>query len=293
MGIINELKQNYKNGTILIKLIYINIGVFVVVKGISLFYFLFTGNKSDDFFYYWLAVPSNYRELISHPWSIVTYMFMHADIWHILFNLLWLFWFGQIFLQYIDQKKMLQVYLLGGFCGAVFYAVSYHFFPAFEFLRSQSIPLVGASAAIMAIVIAVAAIVPDYSMNLMFIGPVKLKYLAMVTLVIDAVSIPNNNAGGYISHMGGALFGYLFAIRYKNGKDITKGFGIFLESFFSLFKFKKKMKVTYKKPFDDFEYNKQKIDKQKEIDRILDKIAKGGYESLTKEEKDFLFRSSQ
>jgi membrane associated rhomboid family serine protease len=293
MGIVDEIKQNFKQGNNLIKLIYINIGVFVIVNCINLFYFLFTGKKLDDIFYYLLAIPSNYSDIIYRPWTILTYMFMHVNIWHILFNLLWLFWFGQIFLQYLDQKKLLAVYLLGGFCGAIIYVISYNLLPAFEFFRSASIPLLGASAAIMAIVIAISTFAPNYSLNLLFFGVVKLKYIAIVTLIIDAISIPNNNAGGYISHLGGALFGYIFAIQYKKGKDLTKGLIIILDGFSSIFKFKRKMKVTYQKPFSDFEYNKQKIDNQKEMDRILDKIAKGGYESLTKEEKDFLFRSSK
>jgi membrane associated rhomboid family serine protease len=293
MSILEELKQNYKNGTILIKLIYINIGVFLIVSCINLFYFWFTGNKLDYFFNYWLAFPSNYNDIVYRPWTFITYMFMHAGIWHILFNLLWLFWFGQIFLQYLDQKKLLRVYLIGGIFGALAYTISYNTLPAFEYFRSVSIPLLGASAAITAVVIAISVIAPDFTINLLFFGNVKLKYIAIVSLIIDAIIIPYNNAGGYISHLGGALFGFLFAVRYRKGKDLTKGLGYILDFISGVFRTGNKMKVTYKRPVSDYDYNRQKIDKQKEIDRILDKIAKGGYESLSKEEKDFLFSSSQ
>lgn len=292
MGIIDELKQNFKQGNYLIKLIFINIGIFVFVKLINLIFYLFTKVYLDEFFTYWLAFPSGFNNIITKPWTIITYMFMHASIWHLIFNLLWLYWFGQIFFQYLDQKKFLSVYLLGGIIGALAFAVVYNLFPAFSSLAQYS-SLVGASAAIMAIVIAISAIVPDYSLNLLFFGPVKLKYIAIITIVIDVISIPYSNAGGYISHIGGAVWGYVFAMQYKKGHDISKGFSKFIDFIFTIFKPKKRMKVTYKKPVDDYDYNKQKADDQKEIDRILDKIAKGGYESLSKKEKDFLFRSGR
>ncbi len=292
MEIFDEIKFKFKHGNNLIRLIYINIGIFIIVKVINLVYFLFTQIYLDEFFSYWLAFPSNLHSFISKPWTIITYMFMHASLWHILFNLLWLYWFGQIFLEYLDQKRLLSIYLLGGFVGAFTFAAAYNLFPAFSVLANGA-SLVGASAAIMAVVIAISVIVPNYTLNLMFFGPVKLKYIAIVTIVIDIISIPYSNAGGYISHIGGAFTGYLFAVNYKKGKDISKGFSAFLDLLFNLFHFKKKMKVTYRKPVSDFDYNKQKANDQKEIDRILDKIAKGGYDSLTKQEKEYLFHSSK
>jgi membrane associated rhomboid family serine protease len=292
MSFADELKNNFKQGNNLIKLIYINVAIFVIVNFISLIYFLFTKVSLDPLFGYFINFPSNIVAFVYRPWTIVTYMFMHADILHILFNLLWLYWFGQIFLQYLDQKKLLSVYILGGISGALMYALAYNALPAFNLERYGS-SLVGASAAIMAVVFAISAIVPNYAINLLFFGPVKLKYIAIFTIILDVLSIQSGNAGGHIAHLGGALFGYYFAVRYKKGKDITKGFTRFLDGFFSLFKPRKKMKVEYKKPVDDFEYNRSKVNNQKEIDRILDKIAKGGYNSLTKDEKDFLFRSSK
>ena len=289
MNIVDELKQNFKKGNNLIKLIYINVGVFVIVNLINLVYWL-SNRSSLDFTF--LTYPSNFFLFLFRPWTIVTYMFMHADIWHILFNLLWLYWFGQIFLQYLDQKKLLTVYILGGFAGALLYTLVYNIFPAFELERFGS-TMVGASAAIMAVVIAIATIVPNYTINLMFLGPVKLKYIALVSIAIDLISIQSSNAGGHISHIGGALFGYIYGIRYLKGHDFTTRFTRFLDGFFSLFKPRKRMKVSYKKPVDDYEYNHSKAEQQKEIDRILDKIAKGGYESLSKNEKDFLFKSSK
>jgi membrane associated rhomboid family serine protease len=292
MGILDDLKSNFKQGNTLIKLIYINIGIFVVVQLIIVLLKLYPGIDIEGWFNYWLAFPSNFVEFIHKPWTIITYMFMHADIWHILFNLLWLYWFGQIFLQYLDQRKMLGVYLLGGICGAVLYALVFNISPTFEYVKYGS-NMVGASAAIMAVVISISVITPNYSVQLFLIGPVKLKYIALVTVVIDLISIQSSNAGGHIAHIGGAIFGYLYAVQYQKGKDISGKFIAFLERILSLLKWRKRMRVTYKRPLDDMEYNRNKIDQQKEIDRILDKIAKGGYGSLTREEKEFLFRSSQ
>jgi membrane associated rhomboid family serine protease len=292
MGIIDDLKRNFKESSVLIRLIYINTAVFIFINVFNLFVYLFTKSTLDNVFNYYLAYPSNVIVFFHKPWTIITYMFIHADIWHILFNLLWLYWFGQIFLQYLSQKQLLGLYILGGIAGALLYSLAYNLFPAFNLERFGS-TMVGASAAIMAIVIAIAAIAPNYTLNLLLLGPVKLKYIAIFTIIIDAISIQNSNAGGHISHLGGALMGYMFAVRYKKGKDITLGLSKFLDFIGAFFKPKPKMKVSYKRPSDYKEYNKVKIDEQKEIDRILDKIAKGGYNSLSKEEKDFLFRSSK
>jgi len=291
MGIFDELKNNFKHGNTLTKLIYVNIGVFIFIELIKLFFKIFYPISFNLTYSSWLAFSSNSFEFITHPWTLLTYQFIHADIWHIFFNLLWLYWFGQIFLEYLDQKKLLSVYLLGGFSGAILYFAVYNLIMRLNLVSIYS-SMVGASAAIMSIVIAISVIVPNYKVNLFLIGPVQLKYIAIVTIFIDLISIQDGNAGGHISHLGGALFGYIFAIQYKKGIDISKRFTLFLDKLFSLFKFKKKMKVSYKRPVDDYDYNKMKVDQQKEIDRILDKIAKGGYESLSKQEKDFLFRSS-
>lgn len=292
MGIVDDLKANFKQGNVLIRLIYINIGVFVLLNLVNLFFYLFAKSSLNDVFNALFAFPSNFLLFAIKPWTIITYMFVHADIWHILFNLLWLYWFGQIFLQYLTQKQLVGVYFLGGIAGALLYAVAYNFFPAFHLERFGS-TLVGASAAIMAVVFAVSTLAPNFKINLLLFGAVKLKYIAIVTIVIDAISVQYSNAGGHLAHLGGALFGYIFAVNYSKGRDLTKGFSALIDWFTMLFKPRKRMKVTYKRPVDDYEYNRTKVEQQKEVDRILDKIAKGGYQSLSREEKDFLFKSSK
>lgn len=292
MEIFNDIKSNFKQGNILIRLIYINVGIFVLANLVSLLFYLFTKSTLTEFYNNILAYPSSVSVLIFKPWTIITYMFMHAGLWHILFNLLWLYWFGQIFLQYLSHRQLLSVYILGGFSGALLYTLAYNLLPAFDAERFGS-TMVGASAAVMAVVIGVSAIMPNYRINLLLLGSVKLKYIALVTIIIDIISIQYGNAGGHIAHLGGALFGYFFAVRYHKGFDITSGFSKFLESFFSFFKPRKRMKVSYKKPADDLKYNSYKVEQQKEMDRILDKISKSGYEGLTHEEKNFLFKSGK
>lgn len=292
MSIIDELKQNFKTGGLLIKLLYINIGIFLIVNIIDGICFLFKYPMLGTAITYWLSVPDGLHTLVSRPWTVISYQFLHKDIFHILFNMLWLYWFGQIFLQYLDQKKMLIVYLLGGLSGAGLYLLAYNTLPVFTASSDDSI-LLGASASIMAIVIAISLYVPNYTINLLFFGSVRLKYLALVTIILDFILIGVSNPGGHISHLGGALFGYLYIKQLKKGKDFTTGFAKLTDFIGRLFTRKPKMKVTHGRPVDDLEYNRRKNNQQKEIDRILDKISKGGYESLTKEEKDFLFKAGK
>lgn len=216
-------------------------------------------------------------------------MFTHKDFFHVLFNVLWLYWFGRIFLSYFSEKQLLSVYILGGLAGAFLYIVSYNIFPGLQPQVQDSYAL-GASASVMAIVIAVAFLVPDYKIYVMLIGPVKIIYVALIAFVLSSLVDFSINTGGKIAHIGGAAFGYYFTNRYNHAKDITMWFSQLLDKLFYLFKRDRKMKVTHKKPVTDYEYNKQKISQQKEVDRILDKISKQGYDSLSKEEKAFLFR---
>jgi membrane associated rhomboid family serine protease len=239
-----------------------------------------------------LSVPASGKALLLRPWTIITYMFVHKDIWHILFNMLWLYWFGIIFLEYLDQKKLVAVYILGGICGSIVYILSFNIFPAFTGMVGNSVAI-GASASVMAVVIAIAAYVPDYTINLLLIGKVKIKYMALAIFVLTSVMDFSVNSGGKLAHMGGALFGYFYTINLRQGRDIGKRFNSAIDFLATIFRPRKKMKVTHKKPSTEYEYNKIRTEHQARINHILDKISKGGYDSLTKEEKEMLFRESQ
>ena len=214
-------------------------------------------------------------------------MFYHEDFFHFIFNILNLYWFGKIFLIYFDQKKLVSIYILGGIIGGLTYFAVYNLFPA---VFAPAI-LMGASASIIAIMISVAFYAPNFRVNLLFIGEVKLIYIGIFSILLYVILIASSNAGGNLAHLGGALLGYLWAANYKRGKDFLSGFTRLLDSFLMLFK-RRNLKVAHKRPLNDFEYNKSKLLNQKEIDRILDKISKSGYDKLTKEEKDTLFRNS-
>jgi membrane associated rhomboid family serine protease len=292
MGLWDDIKSTFRNGSNLTKLIYLNVGVFVLIKLVEVIAVLFSFPELTGFSLRILAIPASVPVLITRPWTIITYMFLHEGFVHLIFNLLWLYWMGRIFLEYLDQKKLVAVYILGGICGAILFVVAFNIFPAFTETRSGSIAL-GASAAVMAVVVAIAAYVPDYTVYLFLVGKVKLKYLAFVMFILTSILDFSINSGGKIAHIGGAMFGYFYAISYRRGKDLGKGLNRFIDFLFTLFKPGKRLKITYKKPKTDYEYNIQKVERQAEINKILEKISKGGYDSLTKSEKDLLFKESQ
>ena len=292
MGIWDDIRKTFRIGSNLTKLIYINIGIFLLLTLTAIIGFLLSNPAVPAITLELFSVPASFKALLAKPWTLVTYMFTHKDIWHILFNMLWLYWFGRIFLEYLDQRKLVAVYLLGGISGAVVYILSFNIFPAFKGVVTESVAI-GASASVMAVVIAIAAYVPDYTVNLFLLGRVKIKYMALAIFILTSVMDFSVNSGGKLAHIGGAFFGYLYTINLRQGRDIGKGFNRIIDFFVTLFKPRKKLKVKYKKPGTDYDYNKIKADHQAKINLILDKISKGGYDSLTKEEKETLFKESQ
>ena len=292
MGIWDEIKLVFRNGSNLTRLIYINIAVFVLITIVAVIGFLLNkqeiSGKALDLF----SVPASFNALLIRPWTLITYMFTHKDILHILFNMLWLYWFGRIFLEYLDERKLVAVYLLGGISGALVYILCFNIFPAFTGIVADSVAL-GASASVMAVVIAIATYVPDYAVQLFLFGRIKIKYMALAIFVLTSIMDFSVNSGGKLAHIGGAFFGYFYIINLRHGRDIGKGFNRIIDFFVTIFKPRKKLKVTHKKATAEYEYNKIKAEHQKRINHILDKISKGGYDSLTKEEKETLFKESQ
>lgn len=287
MSIIDEIKESFRKGSVLTRLIYVNLGVFLFIRIINVFFFLLDQNFSV---LNWLALPADIHQLAYKPWTLVTYMFLHFDFLHILFNILWLYWLGKIFLFYFNEKQLLGIYLLGGLAGGIFFLAAYNFFPAFTEVVVFS-RLLGASASVIAIVIAVAMWAPNHTINLLFIGPVRMKYIALVSLAMYVIGIASSNSGGNLAHLGGAFMGMIFVLQYRKNKDLTKWVSNLLDKGQKLFKPRPKIKVTYKRSAtDDLEYNRQRNLKQEEINRVLEKISKSGYDSLTKEEKELLFK---
>ncbi|MBE3087064.1 MAG: rhomboid family intramembrane serine protease [Bacteroidetes bacterium] len=292
MGIWDDIKKTFRNGSNLTRLMYINIAVFILITIVAVISFLLNNPEVSGKALNLFSVPSSFKILLVRPWTIITYMFVHKDIWHILFNMLWLYWFGRIFLEYLDQRKLVAVYLLGGISGAFVYILSFNIFPAFTGVVGESVAI-GASASVMAVVIAIAAYVPDYTVQLFLFGRIKIKYMALAIFVLTSIMDFSINSGGKLAHIGGAFFGYFYTINLRQGRDIGKGFNRVIDFFVTLFKPRKKLKVTHKKAATEYEYNKIKTEHQTRINSILDKISKGGYDSLTKEEKETLFKESQ
>ena len=298
MSITDEIKESFRKGTTLHKLIYLNLGLFLAVQIVRIVLFLSNAYVLFPEFLNYLAVPANLEVFARRPWTVVTYMFLHVDFIHILFNLLWLYWFGTIFIQELGLKKLLSTYLLGGLAGGILYVIFYNLFPVFDEVRDVSIAL-GASASVMAVVVATATYQPERKMQLILIGQVKIIYIALIMFILTSMVDFSVNTGGKIAHIGGALSGFLFAYYFKRGKDLTKGFDRIMDSIATWFKpGKEKLKVTYKRsagqkpPADDIQYKQKKAEEQKEIDQILDKISKAGYDSLTSREKELLFKMS-
>ncbi len=292
MGIWDDIKNTFRHGSSLTRLIYLNIAIFILITISAVAGFLMNNPETSDKILNLFSVPSSFIALIQRPWTIITYMFVHKDIWHILFNMLWLYWFGSIFLEYLDQRKLVAVYLLGGITGSIVYILSFNIFPAFKGVVADSVAI-GASASVMAIVIAIAAYVPDYTVQLFLFGRVKIKYMALAIFVLTSVMDFSVNAGGKLAHIGGALFGYFYTLNLRQGRDIGKSFSRATDFLGTIFKPRKKLKVTHKKPVNEYEYNKVKSEQQARINSILEKISKGGYDSLTKLEKETLFKESQ
>ncbi|OUO99061.1 rhomboid family intramembrane serine protease [Barnesiella sp. An22] len=297
-SIIDNLKRQFGQGSVLLKLIYINVAVFLLLRITGVVLLLFNIDLSIVLPY--IEMPSDPYEFITHPWTLLTYMFVHYDVWHILFNMLWLYWFGQIFLTAFGEKQMVGLYLWGGIAGGLLYLLSYNLFPYFE--GKQGL-MCGASASIIAIVVATAFRMPDYKINLLFLGAISLKYIAIVTILIDLLSVTSANGGGHIAHLGGALLGYWFIVRWEKGKDLTAPLNRLIDRIVTACKPRPRIRVkrpsartayrTSSRPETDMEYRACKKRESDEIDAILDKIKKSGYTSLTAEEKKRLFEAGK
>ena len=293
-GIFDDLKQTFKQGNIVVRLIYINVAAFVVSTLLSVVLGLFAVPATE--FLRNLYLPADLLQLLRRPWTIITYMFMHAGIWHLLGNMLWLYWFGKLFLYFFSAKHLRGLYVVGGLLGGLLYIVAYNIFPIFN-SQLYSATLVGASASVLAIAIATAVREPEYRINLMFVGAVRLKYFALFIVLFDILYVGSNNAGGHIAHLGGALAGWWFARGINRGYDITHWANISMDTIGRLFskrERKPKMKVhSQNSRTADYEYNAHKKAQSNEVDRILDKLKQSGYSSLSDEEKRRLFEASK
>ena len=273
----------FQSGNPLYLVIALNILVFLFLNVLALFTALrVTSLPLSGYLLSWLQLPATVGAWIYKPWTIITYMFTQQGLFHILFNMLWLFWMGIIFLDFLKKRQFIFVYLAGGVLGGVLFMLAYNFIPVFreEALRTV---LIGSSASVSAVVFATATLLPDYTLRMLFFGNVKLKYLALAFIVIDVLAIAGLNAGGSIAHIGGALLGYLYIRQLRAGHDWSRVLGQ---------RKKSKLRVVrndHTSPRQD----PPLVPNQEVIDQILDKISQSGYDSLTKAEKEALFKASK
>lgn len=275
----DKIRYRFKTASIVEQIIYLNIGVYIITLLFRLFSFL--SNSNVNYLYQWFSMPSSLENFLFKPWTIVSYGFLHADFFHILFNLLILYYIGQLFLDFFSKRDFLIYYFAGIVIGGMLYLASYNLFPA---LRSGSTYLMGASAGVTAILIGIAAKIPNYAIRFRFIGAIKLWYIAAAFVLIDIIQIPVSNTGGHIAHLGGALTGYLLTTQFTaSGRKNNWVVNLFNK------KKKSPLKTVYKKKKTSAGKAASTDAQQQRIDAILDKISKSGYKSLSQEEKDFLF----
>jgi membrane associated rhomboid family serine protease len=288
-SIFEDAKREFSYGNMVTRLILINVAVFVLVHIVNIILFAANGaSKSPVYteFIQFFSMSSDVMHIITHPWVPVSSMFLHEGFWHILWNMLFLYWFGRIVGDFLGDKRVLPIYLLGGLFGGLFFYASANLLPGGS---GEVRYALGASGGVMAMVVAAGVLAPDYIMRLLFLGDVKLKYIVMVLVFLDMIGIANDmNTGGHFAHLGGALMGWLYISQLRNGIDWGKPFISFSEWIKGIGK--PKMKVV--KTNGGKRLVKQQTNQEK-LDEILDKIKQSGYKSLTKEEKEYLFKASE
>ncbi len=306
-SIFDDIKYSWHKGDITLRLIFINVGVFLALTLLGIFGFFFQSPVKEAVIP-WLAGTASPEGMLYKPWTLITYMFMHIGLFHLLGNMIVLYFSGRIFADLLNARRMIAVYFLGGIAGFLAYFAAYNLFPVFA--GSKSI-IYGASASVIAILVAIATYTPNLELRLILLGNVKLKYIAIFFVLLDILFLDGSNSGVHIAHLGGAALGYGYSTALKQGSDWSKGFWSVVGFFRELIKPSPKMKVSKGSQKaarqgsgssaarsgasggSSPSARKKAKEEQEKIDAILDKISQSGYDSLTKSEKEFLFKASK
>jgi len=292
-AIIDSLRRIYRSGSTAVRLVFINVGVFLILRIVSLVFTL-GGADVQTHLLQWIELPSSLYGVAMRPWTVVTYMFAQYDVFHLLFNVLWLYWFGALFLYCGTPRQLVALYIYGGLAGAVLYMVAFACLPYFYGSYGW---LIGSSASVLAIVVATAWRMPDYKVGLLFIGDVSLKWIAAVTVLISLLSIPGGNAGGNIAHLGGAAIGAVYGMAMGRGRDITAAFNAVIDRIVNMAgrvadmsRRRHQAEPSGASPASGT--GSPRTDEET-LDIILDKIKKSGYSALTADERKRLFDVSR
>ncbi len=285
MSFFYNLKYRFGTFSIAEKIILINVVFFLLPMLLNVLFFLF--NIQPSTYFNWLQLSPNLWTFIKRPWSLITYSFIHSGIFHLLWNMVLLFYAGRLLLNLFPDRIFINNYFLGVISGGLIFISSYSLFPVFE--RNYP-PLIGASAGVMAVFIFICTYTPNQEIRFFFIK-LKLKYVGLAFFFLDVIQIPYGNAGGHLAHIGGAALGFFYARQMGEGRDIGSGFQNIWQSIFT----KKYLKTVYRSPESKSATPKKNGERnhQKKIDGILDKINNSGYDSLSKEEKDYLFKAGK
>ncbi|WP_187260963.1 rhomboid family protein [Pontibacter beigongshangensis] len=300
MNILEDIKQAFRQPNNTLKqLILINIIVFVVLIVLRTILVLGSNAGIYNTLMSFVALHSSPMTFLTRPWTLITYFFTHEGFLHIIFNMLNLYWFGQLIREYLGDKKLLSLYVYGGIAGGLLYLLSYNLIPFFAARAFDSV-MIGASASVLAIVVGAATLLPNFTFNLILIGPVRIKYIALFLVILSISGAVGDNAGGNIAHLGGAVLGWIFVKQLQAGRDLGRPLHAFLDFITNLFTRRPHLKVTHRRSkvavangARGVKANAAGKPSQTEIDLILDKISSSGYESLSKEEKQKLFMASQ
>ena len=299
-SILEDFKQAFRTGNLLNQLIVINVVVFTGLLVIRLV--LKTGGQQEmvAFIESFFEFSPRLDLLKYRPWTLLTYGFTHYDIFHILFNMLFLYWFGRIITDYLGQRKILGLYIWGVISGSFLYLILYNLLPEIEFLGGPNPQMIGASAGVYAVMVGAATFQPNLSFHLILLGPIRIKYIAGFYILLSLAGVSGDNSGGNIAHLGGAFIGYLIITQLKKGNDWSKPITNLIAWFKSFFKRQPTIRVSYKKETpkrkpgkNPSKKGKASMTSQDEIDAILDKISERGYDALSKEEKQKLFNASK
>lgn len=281
MEVIERLHTGFRESSTLMKIVWINVAVFVLLRLIAIV-FVFSGRPDYiDTMLAQIELPSSPAIFITRPWTLVTYMFSQYDLLHVVFNMLWFYWFGTLFRMTASARHLLTLYFCGGLAGAVLFMAGYMVLPMFHSAYGS---LIGSSAAVIAIVTAVAILMPHFKMHMLFIGSVSVKWIAIVTVILVLIGVTGSNAGGEIAHIGGIIAGILYALWMKRGCHIFS---------FTLHRRSKPTTAHHSASTDNTTSTGLSRDERAELDSILDKIKKSGYSSLTSAERDLLFNISR
>ena len=313
--IFQDINSAFNRSDATLRLIMLNLGIFILIHLIQVPLFLFgISGPHSSFTRDWLFMPAQLSEWITRPWTIFTYMFLHAGIWHIVWNMLMLYWFGRILGDFIAPRRLVGLYLLGGLLGAVFFVLAYNVFPVLAEGLNQA-TLVGASAGVMAIVVGSAVIAPHLRLRLLFLGEIPLQYLVLVLVILDLIMIPASNPGGHFAHLGGAVMGWIYIQQLRQGRDLARPFYAIQRLFNRLMNRNQSKPSTSPRkqqprtvplqrqaqrfdaeqlPLESPLYSKnfmlqyRHMTEEECMNAILDKISASGVSSLSPDEKKFL-----